>query len=289
MTKDIYIIKNKINNKVYIGQAKDSKVRFQHHCKPSAAYNDNELVAKAIQKYGKDKFWFEILESQIEDYNEKERYYIMLYQSQAPHGYNLLEGGENPPIMPGTLHPEAKLNNEQVDALTKDLKDTTISFVELAKKYGFASNTSIMEFNKGITYVRNIIYPIRKEVYNGKLSPNDVDDIIKILKTTYRSYENIGTQFNVEYRAIMRINKGILHKKENEIYPIREGRLTSVAPKYTYEQVSEIIDLLLHTTLSLREIAQRVGGEYRNVLNIKNGSTELYRRRGLTYPLRPNN
>ena len=43
MVKDIYIIKNDINEKVYIGQAIDVKQRFQSHCKPSAATLNNEL------------------------------------------------------------------------------------------------------------------------------------------------------------------------------------------------------------------------------------------------------
>ena len=30
--KEIYIIKNDLNNKVYIGQAIDSKDRFRSHC-----------------------------------------------------------------------------------------------------------------------------------------------------------------------------------------------------------------------------------------------------------------
>lgn len=71
MLKDIYIIKNKINDKVYIGQAKNAKERFQGHCKPSAAHLNNSLISKAIKKYGKENFWYEILESQIEDYNDK--------------------------------------------------------------------------------------------------------------------------------------------------------------------------------------------------------------------------
>lgn len=289
MLKDIYIIKNKINNKVYIGQSKDPKKRFQHHCKPSCSYKNNIFISNAIQKYGKENFWYEILEEQVENYNEREIYYISLYNSLAPNGYNLSPGGEEPPLMPGHLHPEATLSKEQVENLTEELKTTNKSYVELAKKYGFQSRTSVMEFNKGLTYAREIEYPIRKENYNGKLSPNDVKDIIKILKYTYRSYKNIAEQYKVEYRAIARINKGIYHKQEDEIYPIREGRLTSVPPKYTYEQVSDIIHLLQNTSLSLREIARRIGGEYKDILNIKNGTTKLYRRRGLTYPLRPNN
>ena len=287
MTKDIYIIKNDINDKVYIGQAKDSKERFQSHCKPSAATLNNELIGKAIQKYGREHFWYEILEHQVEDYNEKEIYYIKKFNSVAPHGYNLLEGGETPPLKKGVEHPESKLNQQQVEQLTLDLQLTNISFVDLAKKYGFNSNTSISEFNKGLTYVRDIAYPIRKEVLIGKLNSNQVAEIIRLLESTYRSFESIGAQYGVEARTISRINRGLLHKRDIE-YPIRLGQV-GVSVKLTYEQVTEIINDLTTTNLSLRKIANAHDCEYKDVLGIKNGTTKLYRRRGLTYPLRPNN
>lgn len=289
MKKDIYIIKNDINNKVYIGQAKNAKERFQGHCKPSSAHNDNDLVAKAIQKYGKEHFYYEILESQIEDYNEKEKYYIQYYNSLRPNGYNILTGGDEPPIMRGYEHPEAILNEQDVKNLTEDLRNTNLSFVELAKKYNFKSNTSILEFNKGITYVRNIEYPIRKKAYNGKLTDEDVQDIINILKYTYRSYVNIAQQYGMEYRAIKRINTGELHYNPNMEYPIRDWRATSKPGKFTYEQITEIIFLLQNTTLSLREIAEKYKCDYKDILNIKNGTTKMYRRKNLAYPLRPNN
>lgn len=286
--KDIYIIKNDINNKVYIGQAKDTKQRFQSHCKPSAAILNNELIAKAIQKYGKQHFWYEILEKQIENYNEKEKYWIKYYNSILPNGYNILTGGECPPIMGGIYHPESKLNQQQVDELTKDLEATKLSMSELANKYGFESKTSISEFNKGITYVRNIKYPIRKENPKGKLTNNDIEEIIILLEKTYRSFESIGAQYGVEARTISRINKGMFHKRNIE-YPIRDWKATSTAPKLQYEQVTEIISLLLDTKKSLREIAKLFNVEYKDILNIKNGTTKIYRRKDLVYPLRSNN
>lgn len=289
MKKDIYLIVNDINDKVYVGQAKNAVQRYQSHCKPSAAYRDHEPIAYAIQKYGKEHFQLIILESQIENYNEREKYWIAHYNCKLPNGYNTLDGGEEPPCMLGASHPESKLSDEQVIALTYDLLNTSLKYTELAEKYGFESHTSIYEFNQGITYIRNIDYPIRKENPIGKLSNTDVLDIINILKYTYRSYESIGQQYGVEARAIARINKGIFHKQDNEVYPIREGKLGSIPPKLTYEQVTDIIGLLLDTQLTLREIARQFNCDYKDVLNIKNGTTKLYRRRGLTYPLRPNN
>ena len=87
--KDIYIIKNDINNKVYIGQSLNSENRFKSHCKPN---KDNSLIDKAIQKYGKEHFYYEILESQIENYNEREKYWIEYYNSKKTNGYNILNG-----------------------------------------------------------------------------------------------------------------------------------------------------------------------------------------------------
>ena len=185
-------------------------------------------------------------------------------------------------------HPESKLNQQQVDKLTKDLEITKLSMSELAKKYGFKSKTSISEFNKGITYVRDIKYPIRKENPKGKLTNNNIEEIINLLEKTYRSFESIGAQYGVEARTISRINKGIFHKRNIE-YPIRDWKATSTTPKLQYEQVTEIISLLLNTKKSLREIAKLFNVEYKDILNIKNGTTKIYRRRNLAYPLRLNN
>ena len=166
-----------------------------------------------------------------------------------------------------------------------------ITFTDLAKKYNFASATSISEFNKGLTYVRDINYPIRKEILigNGKLTSQDVEEIIKILQNTYRSYESIGKQYGVEARAISRINRGIFHYNKKLEYPIREGRLCSIPPKFSYEQVTDIISYLLNTNLSFSEIAKIFNAKYRDILDINNGETKLYRRKELNYPLRTKN
>ena len=104
--KDIYIIKNRINTKVYIGQSVDAAQRFIKHCKKSSIKN-NSLIDYAIQKYGANNFWFEILEKQVENYNEREKYWIQYYNSLSPNGYNLMSGGEDPPIFYSIEHPNA--------------------------------------------------------------------------------------------------------------------------------------------------------------------------------------
>ena len=91
----IYIIRNTINNKVYIGQTKVSlKLRFQNHL--SAARNNKDyVIGKAIRKYGEENFYIELLEEcTIEELNDREKYWISYFNStDNKFGYNMSIGG----------------------------------------------------------------------------------------------------------------------------------------------------------------------------------------------------
>ena len=126
------------------------------------------------------------------------------------------------------------------------------------------------------------------EQTKNRLTNDQALEIINILKYTYRSYESIAQQYGVEYRVVAHINKGLTYKQEKEVYPIRQGKVGN-KDTLSYETVSEIISLLLDTTLSLRKIGRLNNCNYDTVLGIKNGTIKLYRRRELQYPLRKNN
>lgn len=89
----IYKITNKINNKSYVGQTTQKiSERWRKHLKSTTKCT---AMHNAIQKYGKESFTVEIVCTCIskEDLNEKESYYIKLFNTLSPHGYNLKEGG----------------------------------------------------------------------------------------------------------------------------------------------------------------------------------------------------
>ena len=91
----IYKITNIINNKTYIGQSIDIRKRFIHHTSESRHQRQHMAISKAIQKYGKDYFCFEILTQCTRDeLNDKERYFVEKYNSVAPNGYNMRSGGD---------------------------------------------------------------------------------------------------------------------------------------------------------------------------------------------------
>lgn len=92
----IYIIKNDINDKVYIGQTiQKLQKRFNGHCCYSKSdRSSNMYIKRAIHKYGKDKFHIYLIEEvPIEQLNEKEKYWIAYYDSYN-NGYNLTLGGQ---------------------------------------------------------------------------------------------------------------------------------------------------------------------------------------------------
>ena len=91
----IYIIKNKINNKVYVGQTKVSiKLRFQNHLSAARCGRDY-IIGKAIRKYGEENFYVELLEECLaSELNEREMYWITFYNAtDNKFGYNMSLGG----------------------------------------------------------------------------------------------------------------------------------------------------------------------------------------------------
>lgn len=89
-TCGIYKITNLITDECYIGQAVDVYKRWCEHCKCGLGIDTppgNKLY-KAIQEYGLNNFTFEVLEEcSSNQLNEKEKYFIELYQADT-FGYN---------------------------------------------------------------------------------------------------------------------------------------------------------------------------------------------------------
>jgi group I intron endonuclease len=87
----IYLITNLYNLKKYIGITKFSiEERFAQHIKRGF------LLTEAIKKYGKEMFSIELIEEveSSERTYELEMFYIKEYNTKAPNGYNLTDGGD---------------------------------------------------------------------------------------------------------------------------------------------------------------------------------------------------
>ena len=122
MKGSIYIIKNTINDKVYIGQTTQTiNIRFTNHKMASRTGEDTKFY-RAIQKYGEQNFYPELLEQvKVEDLNERERYWIKYYDSYH-NGYNSTLGGDQP----------YRIDHDKI----KELWDKGMNIAEIAKNTG---------------------------------------------------------------------------------------------------------------------------------------------------------
>ncbi|GEM_PF-5755904 len=95
----VYIVRNRFNDKVYVGKHKGNNLqrRWKRHIR-SAETGSQTHFHRAIRKYGADNFWACLLSnsaSSIRELNEQERFYIAKYRANdTPFGYNMTTGGE---------------------------------------------------------------------------------------------------------------------------------------------------------------------------------------------------
>lgn len=175
----IYIIKNDINNKVYIGQSINIHKRIQEHfwkseCNKDVSYNS--ALHSAIRKYGKEHFYYEILEEcDASLLDEKERIYITQYNSISPNGYNILSGGQ-------------QYRTEQTKC---------IDCGKIIYKYATRCTECHAKF------MRRTIWPTR-------------DELKELIRNN--SFEFLGRQFNVDGNAIRKwCDKYNLPRRKHDI------------------------------------------------------------------------
>lgn len=224
MTKAIYTVTNKVNGKTYVGQSNNPEYRWKQHCQRAnnPNYQERSALYPAMRKYGIENFEFTIL-GWFEDYNEKEKYYIKELNTLSPNGYNLAEGGEEPPHFYGEEHPNSLYKQEVVDNIIDDLLSKQYTQKQIELKYG-VNQQLVTSINRGVTHRREgVIYPILIE---SKYHCNDeqIDKIRFLLKNSLCTCEEIGKYFNFSKSTIKAINSGKNHHCDDISYPIRKFR-----------------------------------------------------------------
>lgn len=222
--KAIYKITNNLNNKIYVGQSNNPMERWRQHKWRALQGIDKgkSAIHDAIREVGVDNFTFEII-GWFEDYNEKERYYIQLYNSIVPNGYNLTEGGEELPHKYGEEHHNSVFSQKIVDNIIDDLISHKYTQKEIEKKYS-VNQQLITSINRGVTHRRaGLEYPIIK---TSKYHCDDetFKKIVYLLKNSQCTCAEIGQYFGFSTSTIKAINSGRNHYNDNIQYPIRNFR-----------------------------------------------------------------
>jgi hypothetical protein len=158
----IYRIVNKNNNRSYIGQSINIKMRVNQHFRNAFNANThtyNYPISRAIRKYPREDFEIETLETTtLENLTEREQYWINYYNT-LENGYNQenavdAKRGENCNL--------SILTQEQVNQIIDLIKNTNLLMSYIAEDFG-VSGSAIEEINKGRSWVKDgIDYPIRK-------------------------------------------------------------------------------------------------------------------------------
>lgn len=218
LKKSIYKIENLNNGKVYIGQSIHPHRRLIEHMYMARHHLDDLPIHLAIAKYKEEAFSFTIIEEDVENYNEREAYWIKYYNSLVPNGYNILPGGQNNPILKGEKHPRNTLKDGQIKDIVEYLLFSNLSQRQIAEIIGTTERV-VNSINKGETHsIEGYSYPLRRKFCH--YSQETLEQICWLLEYSDASLESIAKFFGMTKGNISQINLGKILKMERE-YPIR--------------------------------------------------------------------
>lgn len=228
----VYLITNLINQKKYVGITNDYKKRWAN----KASVSNNQVITKAILKYGKENFSFEVLYSNIplEEIDDLEIKTIQEYQSLVPNGYNVAKGGR----YGGSSQPKYGADNSNACLTEEEAKyikshrdqPEMVLYEEFSEKITYRAFKNIYH---DITY-KNIKPTVEEYPYNfefgcqfagGNLTYNDVVEIRKMYsngvywKIAFEKYkdlfENEWSFWNMYYGNTYKLVMPEVFTKEN--------------------------------------------------------------------------
>lgn len=185
----VYLLKNLVNGKVYVGETGNPKRRYRDHIntamsKGSFSKIKKQLIHIVIAKYGESNFEFSIIDqfpTQKEAF-QAEIKYIKKYKSKnRKFGYNLTPGGE------GGGGFNKKITNRQAIRLIKEYVKKEISLRELSINYNI-SRDSVAKIIKGEIYVdlpisdelrKEAVAKIKSKDKSKKTNPEMIASILK--------------------------------------------------------------------------------------------------------------
>ena len=191
------------DGKIYVGQTNRTfHKRVLEHKNPNSRCT---VVSRAICKYGPDKMNFEIVEDDIpvEQLNEKEMFYIIMFNSLTPNGYNLTAGGQD-----GVFTDEGR-----------ELVKNGIHKANIAKK-GYIGS---------IICVRNKYYPLGVNrqylTFGGFYKKKDAEDV---LITYTKDPDNYIKVMSKDHASLKETKGCVWHRRRRWIaeYKVKDVKTT---------------------------------------------------------------
>lgn len=230
----IYKITNKINNKIYIGKAKNISIRYREHQRIAKSNKRCYPIHHALLKYGFDNFTIEEI-FQSEDEHQaylKEIEFISIYRTDGYALYNIANGGEGSLSGPLNRNYGKKFSAETLEKMSK-VKLGKKPSEETKRKISSAKSgipmrqetkDKLSKANKGQINPKGKDHPMwqkspsletrLKQSANAirrKLSIDDIDSIKKHLQEGKLSQKDIAIIYGVNQSVISRINNNKAH------------------------------------------------------------------------------
>lgn len=224
MSYKIYMIRNTVNDKVYVGQTvRGLEERFNSHLQRSSS--EESHFYSAIRKYGRDKFFIELLEETetLEAAYQLEKDYIEKYNTYKQ-GYNSTLGGEG--------RPTVDVSDEEIIELYLKLKSSD----KVARHLNIGSNTVLR-----VLHSHDIPLFGSGWEASDRISPLDVEVIYK----ETRSLADTAKQLGIAPSTV----KSKLEEIGAEIYEFG----------FSLEEELSIVDKYRNSKLSLSQLGETLG------------------------------
>lgn len=207
----IYVIKNHINSKKYVGKTtRTVEIRFKEHL--NNIYERNNCLYLAMRKYGKENFYAEELEkcdNEILDIREK---YWIEYFDTYKQGYNETLGGEGMPLI-------------NYDERLKEYLNQNLSIRDISKITGISTNSISAYYNT--IFSKEEIKNKANKIIGSKnstiieqydLNGNFIKEYPSLKSIPNICHRNISDVLNRRRRSA----GGFLWKKKNDPTPIED-------------------------------------------------------------------
>lgn len=218
--KYIYLYRNLINNKKYVGQTNNIERRKKQHRDDSFNnYDCNRFyqpIHCAIRKYGLENFEFKIIEECLEENaSEREQYWIKFHKTLVPGGYNLTNGGEMGGNGKSRYSEEEKeqirtrlFNNDEINQIAIDFH---------------CSPSFISSINCGNRFKSDkYIYPLQNK---QKPDYEKYKQVVFLIKNSNIPLCKIAKMYDLARNTVSDINKGkqkFVKENFDEDFPLRK-------------------------------------------------------------------
>jgi group I intron endonuclease len=171
----VYMAKNTINNKIYIGKTVVGlKKRISRHFY-DASKGSNHIFHRAIIKYGRESFVFNVISLCRDDKEalEKEKELIVFYNSKIPVGYNMTDGGEGFSGLGRTKEHRRKISEALTGRVMAEETKKKLSNALTGRTLSTEHLQNIKQSHSTVTFKEKI----RNANLGRKLSPEQIEKI----------------------------------------------------------------------------------------------------------------